>query len=448
MSVIFQIPLYCLDRVVVVNSRRSLRAPHHYRDLPVCHSLLYSQDEHLALSRRQSFQRHPHPLSRLLRDKRVQRPVLANRVVLVHLRRVPPPRVSPPPIQDQAPRDREKPGAKGLSPRNESIPPKARTNVSCTTSSTRPLTRACHKPTQRVRMPRDQPRRRSAVARLPAPDQLQVCLLSPRLIGSGSHYTSYSRRKIRPVVNTGARFGDNPLMPSRRRRPLAIAHRGAHSDHPENSLPAILRAIELGAQGIEIDVHATADGVLVVHHDPDLADGGQISAMSAEEIGRRKLSPGVGIARLDEVLDAVAGKAILFIETKVAGVEFPLLRAIRSSNAESAVHSFHHETIRNLKLTMPALRAGILTNGSAAAALRAARRHPVLTICGTTRRTSMTRSFANVIGSGNRSSPGPPTRNPSAADSDSWELTASVPTSFLSSLRSPGNRATLLPRTL
>jgi glycerophosphoryl diester phosphodiesterase len=162
-------------------------------------------------------------------------------------------------------------------------------------------------------------------------------------------------------------------MPSNRARPhlLAIAHRGAHRDHPENSLPAILRAIELGAQGIEIDVNATADGVLVVHHDPDLAGGGEIAVMSAEEISRRELAPGIGIPLLDEVLDAVAGKAILFIETKVAGVEFPLLRAIRRSNAESAVHSFHHQTIRNLKITMPALRAGILTEGSAPAALLA-----------------------------------------------------------------------------
>ena len=67
------------------------------------------------------------------------------------------------------------------------------------------------------------------------------------------------------------------------------------------------------------------------------------------------------------------GRAILFIETKVAGIEFPLIRAIRRSDAESAIHSFHHDTVRNLKLTMPALRAGILTSGSSENAIRAAR---------------------------------------------------------------------------
>ncbi len=149
------------------------------------------------------------------------------------------------------------------------------------------------------------------------------------------------------------------------RQLLHIAHRGSHRSHPENSLPAILRALELGAQGVEIDVHATADGALVVHHDPDLRGGGVIREMTSEQLRRVQLTPGVAIPFLDDVLDAVAGRAVLFIETKVEGVEFALLRAVRGSSADSAVHSFHHQTIRNLKATMPALRAGVLTSGSA-----------------------------------------------------------------------------------
>jgi Glycerophosphoryl diester phosphodiesterase len=156
-------------------------------------------------------------------------------------------------------------------------------------------------------------------------------------------------------------------------RPLSIAHRGAHGAAPENSLPAILRAVELGAQGIEIDVRATSDGVLILHHDPDLADGRALASLSARDIAATELAPGIGIASLEEALDAVAGRAILFIETKIDGVEFPLIRAVRGSLAEAAVHSFHHDTIRNLKLTMPALRAGILTEGKSKPALDSAR---------------------------------------------------------------------------
>ena len=50
-------------------------------------------------------------------------------------------------------------------------------------------------------------------------------------------------------------------------RPLVWAHRGASGYCPENTLPAFQRAIELGADGIELDVQMTRDGELVVCHD-------------------------------------------------------------------------------------------------------------------------------------------------------------------------------------
>jgi glycerophosphoryl diester phosphodiesterase len=156
-------------------------------------------------------------------------------------------------------------------------------------------------------------------------------------------------------------------------QPLSIAHRGAHQDYPENSLQAILLAVEMGARGVEIDIRVTSDGVLVLHHDPDLADGRAVAGLSAREIAATTLAPGIPIPTLDEALDAVSGRAILFIETKVGGIEFPLIRAIRRTDADCAVHSFHHETIRNLKLTMPALRTGILTEGKPQHALDAVR---------------------------------------------------------------------------
>ena len=50
---------------------------------------------------------------------------------------------------------------------------------------------------------------------------------------------------------------------------LVLAHRGANRLAPENTLPAFARAVELGADGVELDVHRTADGALVVRHDAD-----------------------------------------------------------------------------------------------------------------------------------------------------------------------------------
>jgi len=50
--------------------------------------------------------------------------------------------------------------------------------------------------------------------------------------------------------------------------PEIIAHRGASRERPENTLAAFNRAAELGADAVELDVHLTKDGRLVVHHDP------------------------------------------------------------------------------------------------------------------------------------------------------------------------------------
>ena len=73
-----------------------------------------------------------------------------------------------------------------------------------------------------------------------------------------------------------------------------IAHRGASSELPENTPAAFERAIELGADFVEFDVHAAADGALVVCHDP----------------------PRGGEPRLEEVVDQCAGRIGLMCELK------------------------------------------------------------------------------------------------------------------------------------
>jgi glycerophosphoryl diester phosphodiesterase len=86
---------------------------------------------------------------------------------------------------------------------------------------------------------------------------------------------------------------------------LVIAHRGARRQAPENTIPAFARAIELGADGVELDVHRTRDGALVVRHD---ADGplGVWAELTLDAI--RAEAPDVPV--LAEVLDVCAGKLV------------------------------------------------------------------------------------------------------------------------------------------
>lgn len=60
-----------------------------------------------------------------------------------------------------------------------------------------------------------------------------------------------------------------------------MAHRGASKLEPENTVAAFRRAADLGADAVELDVRRTSDGVLVVHHNPQLADGTVIAQVNA-----------------------------------------------------------------------------------------------------------------------------------------------------------------------
>jgi glycerophosphoryl diester phosphodiesterase len=72
--------------------------------------------------------------------------------------------------------------------------------------------------------------------------------------------------------------------------PQIFAHRGARRVAPENTLPAFAAALDMGADGIELDVHRTSDGQLVVIHDftvDKTTDGqGEVAKMTYAEIAR------------------------------------------------------------------------------------------------------------------------------------------------------------------
>jgi glycerophosphoryl diester phosphodiesterase len=77
-------------------------------------------------------------------------------------------------------------------------------------------------------------------------------------------------------------------------RPLIIAHRGASTEAPENTIAAIRKAIAAGADGIEIDVRLARDGVPVVIHDGSLKRTGGIKGKVADMTSEELSAIGVG----------------------------------------------------------------------------------------------------------------------------------------------------------
>lgn len=147
-------------------------------------------------------------------------------------------------------------------------------------------------------------------------------------------------------------------------RPLVIAHRGASAYEPENSLAAFQRALEQGADGIELDVHATLDGELVVHHDPDIARR-PIAEQPWEQLHRHHLANGESLPTLREALAAVTPGAIAFVELKTLPVEAqPLLLQLFDDAPRPDrchIHSFDHRIVRRLTEERSTLPAGILS---------------------------------------------------------------------------------------
>ncbi len=152
-------------------------------------------------------------------------------------------------------------------------------------------------------------------------------------------------------------------------RPEIIAHRGTPRTHPENSLPGFRSALDLGADAIELDVHLTADGVVVVHHDPFLhrtgsgAPGGRtpIRELTASELAAHPLAPGVPIPTLAAVLDLVGGRGTVYVEVKAPRAEHAVLRCIGESQTSCAIHAFDHRValhVAQIAGESPSGRAG------------------------------------------------------------------------------------------
>jgi len=148
--------------------------------------------------------------------------------------------------------------------------------------------------------------------------------------------------------------------------PQIIAHRGASRAERENTVAAFRTARTLGAQAVELDVRVTADGVLVVHHDPRLGESGTPITHTP-----RRLLP-VEIPTLDEALDACAG---MWVNVEIKNdpdepdfdptdhIAESVIHALarRNEHQRWLISSFRFETVNRCRLMEPRIATAWLT---------------------------------------------------------------------------------------
>jgi glycerophosphoryl diester phosphodiesterase len=141
---------------------------------------------------------------------------------------------------------------------------------------------------------------------------------------------------------------------------LNIGHRGA-AELPENTVPSFRKAVEQGADGLELDVRKTADGKLVVIH-PSVVEHHSVQSSSYDDI--KKLPDGFEIPLLKDVLIKFGKKVFLDIEFKVPGFEEEAIALItkHGNPSNTMISAFDTDTLNKVHDLLPELRLGYIYN--------------------------------------------------------------------------------------
>jgi glycerophosphoryl diester phosphodiesterase len=149
------------------------------------------------------------------------------------------------------------------------------------------------------------------------------------------------------------------------KRPQIVGHRGAPREHRENTLASFARALDGGADALELDVHLTLDGAVVVHHDPllhPLVAGGSRPAVARLALAdvRALTPPDRPVPTLDDVLELVGQRATLYVEVKASEATDAVVAALHEHETPAAIHAFDHRVVRRVRELDPRLPTGVL----------------------------------------------------------------------------------------
>jgi len=166
---------------------------------------------------------------------------------------------------------------------------------------------------------------------------------------------------------------------------LKIGHRGAKGHKPENTLISFEKAIDFNVDGVELDVHLSLRGEIIVIHDETIdrtTNGkGFVKNFTSSELKE------LGIPTLIDVLDLVNRRCFINIELKGIGTAKPVVELITHYISEKnwkhtdfVVSSFDWNMLEEVRLLNPKIRIGVLTDVAVSEALAFAKKIKAVSI--------------------------------------------------------------------
>ncbi|WP_099209987.1 glycerophosphodiester phosphodiesterase family protein [Thermococcus henrietii] len=148
-------------------------------------------------------------------------------------------------------------------------------------------------------------------------------------------------------------------------RVIVLGHRGCMGKLPENSLLAFKKAVEAGADGVELDVWLTKDGKVIVMHDETIDRTSDMSGrqkdMTLEELKRADIGLGERIPTLEEVFEVLPGDALINVELKDGDAVKEVAKIVKENNPERVlISSFDVEALRGYRRFDEETRMGLL----------------------------------------------------------------------------------------
>lgn len=166
---------------------------------------------------------------------------------------------------------------------------------------------------------------------------------------------------------------------------LKIGHRGAKGYEPENTLISFQKALDMHIDGIELDVHLSLDGEIIVIHNETIdrtTNGkGFVNKLSLQELKAFRIENEHEIPTLAEVFDLVRRRCFINIELKGKGTAKPVVELIAHYISEKnwnytdfLVSSFDWKMLEEVQLLNPKIRIGVLTEEAVEDALAFAKK--------------------------------------------------------------------------